>query len=286
MVFFGDPAVKLRYATGDLSTSTLEVDKIAAAPGNVLEYTLTVRNSSIYTTSKPQVVVDYPETQATVDNLGGAINNGSTLTWNLSDLPAGGLHVLIFSLQVLPGGRAPVSSIDVAATVSSQMAPSVDLQVSTNIVPLSVTLNYFSAAAAYPTHILVEWESISELNNAGFNLYRTGSADNQPAPADLLAYLPSQAPGSTTGATYGFQDSDVVAGQTYWYWLEDVDLSGATALHGPISVSFEAPTAVALVEMQADGAGAVPAVSRALLALATAVALGGVFARRRISAGS
>jgi hypothetical protein len=289
MVFFGDPAVKLRYATGDLSTSTLEVNQSAAAPGAVLEYTLTVRNSSIYTTSKPQVVVDYPETQATVDSLGGAINNGSTLTWNLSDLPTGGQHTLIFRLQESAGGRSPESyDLIVPATVSSQMAPVVNLQTSTTIESaLAVTLDYFSGVANYPTHVSLEWQSVSELNNAGFNLYRTGSADNQPAPADLLAYLPSQAPGSTAGAAYSLQDSNVVVGQTYWYWLEDVDLSGATALHGPISVSFEAPTAVTLVEMQADGAGALPAVSLALLALATAVALGGgVFARRRISAGS
>jgi hypothetical protein len=150
---------------------------------------------------------------------------------------------------------------------------------------LAVTLDYFSGVANYPTHISLEWQSVSELNNAGFNLYRTGSADTQPAPADLLAYLPSQAPGGTAGAAYSFQDSNVVAGQTYWYWLEDVDLNGEATLHGPISVSFDAPTAVALVEMQAASAGTLSS-SILLLALAVALVIGGIYAARRVSIGS
>ncbi len=46
------------------------------------------------------------------------------------------------------------------------------------------------------------------------------------------------------GAAYSYQDADVLAGQTYWYWLEDMDLNGAATLHGPVSVVFQAPTAV------------------------------------------
>lgn len=34
----------------------------------------------------------------------------------------------------------------------------------------------------------------------------------------LLAYLPSQAPGSTQGFTYTYDDLVVQPGQTYWYW--------------------------------------------------------------------
>ena len=32
-----------------------------------------------------------------------------------------------------------------------------------------------SAAIAQPDHVLVTWETVSELNNAGFNLYRDTS---------------------------------------------------------------------------------------------------------------
>ena len=46
--------------------------------------------------------------------------------------------------------------------------------------------------------IQLSWETVSEANNAGFNLYR--SASPAACPDALLAYVPSQAPGSTQGA--------------------------------------------------------------------------------------
>ncbi|HSN77087.1 MAG TPA: right-handed parallel beta-helix repeat-containing protein, partial [Anaerolineae bacterium] len=108
--------------------------------------------------------------------------------------------------------------------------------------PLAVTLASFDAQAM-ADHILLSWETVSEANNAGFNLYRSASPAG---PDELLAYVPSQAPGSTLGASYSFDDDQVAAGQTWYYWLEDVDLSGATSLHGPVSATIQAPTAVTL----------------------------------------
>jgi hypothetical protein len=116
--------------------------------------------------------------------------------------------------------------------------------------PLAVTLAGFDATAA-ADHVLVTWETVSELENAGFNLYRTVTAD-RPTAADLLAYVPSQGPGSTQGFLYSHQDDAVTAGQTTWYWLEDVDFNGATTLHGPVSVVFVAPTAVTLSGLAAS----------------------------------
>jgi len=137
--------------------------------------------------------------------------------------------------------------------------------------PLAVTLAAFNATAQ-AGHVLINWETVSELNNAGFNLYRTGSANQQPGPADLLAFVPSQAPGATAGAAYTFQDSAVTAGQTYWYWLEDVALNGVTTRHDPVSVTYGAPTAVTLSSVQAGSTGAQPLpVLLVLLAMAAAL---------------
>jgi hypothetical protein len=147
--------------------------------------------------------------------------------------------------------------------------------------PLAATLASFDAVAR-PGHVLVTWETVSEINNAGFNLYRTTSADPQPGPADLLAFVPSQAPGSTAGAAYSWEDSSVVAGNTYWYWLADVDLGGVSTLHGPVSVVYDVPTAVSLSVMQAGrpDVQSLP-VLLVLLALAAALPLAGMHSRRR-----
>ncbi len=167
--------------------------------------------------------------------------------------------------------------------------------------PLAVTLASFDAQAQ-AGHVLVSWETVSELNNAGFNLYRTGSVGDRPEQrewlgsvgdrpeqGDLLAFVPAQAPGATQGAAYSFQDANVVAGQTYWYWLEDVDLNGATTLHGPVSVVYQAPTAVTLAEMQAGGGHQQTPLGLlawlALMLLIAASALAGICALRRAQAG-
>ena len=55
-----------------------------------------------------------------------------------------------------------------------------------------MTLASFDAQAM-SDHILLTWETVSEVDNSGFNLYRSASPA---APDELLAYVPSQAPGS------------------------------------------------------------------------------------------
>jgi hypothetical protein len=97
---------------------------------------------------------------------------------------------------------------------------------------------------------------VSEVGSAGFNLYR--SLDGGWGSATLLGFIPSQAPGSAQGAAYAWQDVDVAAGQTAWYWLEDVDLGGATTLHGPVSATMQTPTAVTLAGLEATSAPVLP----------------------------
>ena len=71
-------------------------------------------------------------------------------------------------------------------------------------------------------------------------------------------------------------------GQTYWYWLEDVSLSGTTTLHGPVSVDFVGPTAVTLASVSASPAAAPAGLAWLWVAGAAAgLALGASRRRRR-----
>ncbi|MEZ4767402.1 MAG: hypothetical protein R2844_03140 [Caldilineales bacterium] len=135
--------------------------------------------------------------------------------------------------------------------------------------PLAVTLASFTAQQDGAS-ILVAWETVSEIDCAGFNLYR-GFNDDWSG-ANLQAFVPSQAPGSAQGFVYDYRDADVEPGPTYRYWLEDVDLSGQGAQHGPVTVTLADPTAVTLAELTAN-AGAVLALPELMLATALLLAL-------------
>jgi hypothetical protein len=125
--------------------------------------------------------------------------------------------------------------------------------------------------------VLVSWETVSEIDNAGFNLYRSDSAAG---PQTLLGHTLSQAPGSAQGAADSYVDAAVDAGRTYWYWLEDVNLAGATTLHGPVSATVQAPTAVTVAGFEA-AAGSTKPGAGLVLAVGLAAAAGGLIWRRR-----
>ena len=146
-------------------------------------------------------------------------------------------------------------------------------------VPVAVALASF-AAEAQANQVLVTWETVSEINNAGFNLYRGLSADG--SDRTLLVSIPSQAPGSSQGAGYSYGDTAVQAGQTYYYWLESIDLNGVATMHLPVSVVFTVPTAVTLNEMAASPMvdSALPTVG-AMLVMLLLLASGLVVAQQR-----
>jgi hypothetical protein len=119
--------------------------------------------------------------------------------------------------------------------------------------PLAITLADFHAVQQGDA-VLVTWETASELDNRGFNLYRGTSPDGWDRQLNVTL-IPSQSQGSPTGFVYTWLDeADLLAGTTYYYWLQDVDIYGATTMHGPVSVDFIAPTAVTLSGLQASPA--------------------------------
>ncbi|MCP4708676.1 MAG: LamG domain-containing protein [Planctomycetes bacterium] len=82
---------------------------------------------------------------------------------------------------------------------------------------------------------IISWETASETDNAGFNLYRSTSADGDFVQInDVL--IPAEG-SAIEGAFYQIVDEDVRNGRTYYYLLEDVDLNGVATQHGPVSAT-------------------------------------------------
>lgn len=89
-----------------------------------------------------------------------------------------------------------------------------------------------SRQAAVP--VLVEWKTASELNTAGFNLYRSEAPGGSLTQVNT-SLIPA-APDPLTGGSYQFKDPNALPGRTYYYMLEEVENGGGTNRYGPIEV--------------------------------------------------
>ncbi|RLC49867.1 MAG: hypothetical protein DRI23_08300 [Candidatus Cloacimonadota bacterium] len=102
--------------------------------------------------------------------------------------------------------------------------------------PLPVTLNSFTVAITTGKPQLV-WITQTETENAGWNVYRSGSntiAESFQINADYI-----EGAGTTSEPTeYDFTDEhEITANITLWYWLESISYSGNTDLYGPITLT-------------------------------------------------
>jgi len=93
-----------------------------------------------------------------------------------------------------------------------------------------VTLSSFEAVWQ-PSGVVITWVTEAEIDNAYFNLYR---AESEEGPYEKINSSPISAKGeSPAGASYVYTDTNLQSGMSYWYKLEDVDLSGYAMQHGP-----------------------------------------------------
>jgi len=100
--------------------------------------------------------------------------------------------------------------------------------------PTEVKLSSFEALAG-DASVRLEWTTASELQNLGFHLYRSLSAEG---PFERIT--PSLIPGlgsSPSGANYSYRDTGLENGRVYFYRLEDIETTGKTTLHGPVSAT-------------------------------------------------
>ena len=98
----------------------------------------------------------------------------------------------------------------------AQLVPADDL-------PLSVELAFLTASASADS-VTLHWRTISEINNLGFNIYRSDTKDGKytKVNARLIQGVGTDA----TPYDYSFTDENVELGQVYYYYIEDVDFTG------------------------------------------------------------
>ncbi len=97
----------------------------------------------------------------------------------------------------------------------------------------AIELISFDASVGPDGQVLLTWETGTEINNAGFNIYRGDVARSQwvKINAELIAPRGSE----VSGASYTFVDQPGPG--TFYYMLEDVDTVNGPTRHDPVQVT-------------------------------------------------
>jgi len=80
--------------------------------------------------------------------------------------------------------------------------------------------------------VKVIWETEAEIDNEGFNIYRSldANGDYTQINSSIISGLGT----SMSGQSYNYLDSDIAGGNTYYYILESVEYDGKTRMFGPV----------------------------------------------------
>lgn len=168
---------------------------------------------------------------ATNDQFAYVYQAGMTnpLGWEGSVPLTEGEHTLWVHAQVWYNGNTATAGSDGKSYLLSLSCPT----------PQAVQVAAFTADAARG-QVTLNWETVSESHNLGFNVYRSSSA-NGPWNQLNADIVPSAAPGSSDGASYQYVDTTVAGGQEYFYRIEAVDVYGGTEEVGMTSISVDDP---------------------------------------------
>ena len=113
-------------------------------------------------------------------------------------------------------------------------SPNYILLVSLGLILIAVVLGVVSWRAIRHANVIVEWTTASELDMAGFNLYRSNFPEGPFEQVNEGLIPPSIDP--LTGGSYSFSDELVEAGKIYYYQLEAVETGGTIEQFGPIEL--------------------------------------------------
>ena len=236
----------------NLNVVDLELEKQVSAesvlPGDEFQYTVRVTNNSSEYTSTGYVVTDDLDDSLRYvsgpDYCEASSAYGATVSCHVEeDLAPTEWYEFTFTVQLDPNYLGPETIPNTACVQGFEVDPDETNNCDDVEVPTSVELAWFTATAEEKS-IVLRWETASEIDSLGFNLYRATSIDGERTRMndELIPSLVN--PGSPFGAEYEYMDGTVARRTLYYYWLEDVDIYGKTELHGPEEASVGRPRTI------------------------------------------
>jgi hypothetical protein len=103
---------------------------------------------------------------------------------------------------------------------------------------LPVELSSFTAATNWLNTVTLNWVTQSETGMQGYYLFRSTEA-SFPTATQICQLIP--ACNNSTLQTYSYTDNEVLTNQTYYYWLQSVELSGGVTTYDYLTVHVNAP---------------------------------------------
>ncbi len=99
---------------------------------------------------------------------------------------------------------------------------------------LPVSLSSFLANSPSSNCVNITWSTESECNIAGYHIYRNSIADL--SSAQRISNQLINASNQSAQQTYTYEDLEVEANQTYFYWLKMIEANSSSQFFGPVSI--------------------------------------------------
>jgi uncharacterized repeat protein (TIGR01451 family) len=253
-----DPNAANSSATANVTVGTgtsadVSITKTASPTpvnqGNLLTYTLTATNNGPASATNVVVIDTLPSSLkfvSAVTTAGTCSQAANTVTCQLGTIANAGTATI--SIVVTPQSSTIVTNSVLVTADQSDSAPANNVSAVTTLVtaPTRIHLQALTAEAS-PQGVVLRWKTAGELNNLGFNVYREQNGERIRLNRTLVAGSALMMRGYLErhgGKSYAWIDAGATTDSTYW--LEDLDLNGERSLHGPVSPSVTASSALAV----------------------------------------
>jgi uncharacterized repeat protein (TIGR01451 family) len=262
--------VFVNRAPGDLGDPPVFV-----YPGDELIYTLTVTNSGTMVATNVVLSDAVPANSFYIAGSasdGGTFNSG-VITWTGLTVAPGNPVTRTFRAyptdqnnndyfdvtNIANTSYTHYSTSDLAsASTATPASNQVVVPVKRPITPTEVKLRTFEVTQS-KDQVLITWETSFESNNLGFNVWREQGGARTKVNKSMIAGSAFVTKRAVLVSDRSYRLRDKLDSSAFvQYWLEDVDTSGVTTLHGPVSPvpssgTLEAANVESLAELGQDG---------------------------------
>ncbi len=145
--------------------------------------------------------------------------------------------------QIISSTGCAAQTVDFTGWSGDWFEATQTFDVTTKVSASGCTINMGSSASAVSMHSLaavpynskvdIRWETNTEQNHRGFNVYRSNADASEFQQINPTIIKNIFNAGQSKGK-YRFVDADVSNDMTYYYYVEDVEVDGDTTLHGPV----------------------------------------------------